>query len=748
MLYHQPDSFTYVCQCAGSNERARWTWSAPLEVLGNKPLSRFPTWHPPGITPEMVRCSYITKLDAKYLWVNRSKFFAMLSPRHGSSDNTAGGTVEHHWGYFTRELPCTKDPGNCAYLDAVYGNHDLSMIYSAILWAVILGILVLAGLVHYLLPVSRHNVGSKMSTVKEKPNTRQSTLYRIRRSVDAILNRYLLPESFTSLFGPTTRLNILVLTILVGYLSIFTFVGITYQTWYSPVEGANPRTTRVGLGPWADRIGVMAFALTPLSLLLSSRESLLSLITGIPYHHFNFLHRWLGYIIYIQSALHTIAWTIVEGRLYQPQPDKWNSFIGQQYIISGIVAMICITFLVVHSTKWGIELTGYEFFRKTHYAIAMVYIGTCWGHWSKLRCWMIASLILWMLDRTIRLIRQFTIHCASQPLPAYSFCGLHVPNAKATSFRNDLDGDVVRLHFRHDYPSWKIGQHFYLCFPELSIWQAHPMTPSSLPMRDLQGQTQSHTYIIRAKKGLTRDLARMARGKDTSDETGAKNGAKDLSVVLSGPYGQSIVDDDLVRTDDINLLCIAGGTGVTFILPFMMSLVQNSQFHCRKGLIEFIWVIRRRTDMQWIAREFDTLCTVAQTCQDFRICVFVTREDLSAETDSSPSSQSIDVEPSDKAVHEKTTRPCCVPSSPRGTEESFTIHHTKNTNVSHPNVESILDDFLSRTIAGPTRVLASGPSGMICDLRKAVALSNRPCQVWNGDERYDVKLVYDDRLEW
>lgn len=673
----------------------------------------------------------------------------MLSPRHGGNSNAAGSTIEHHWGYFTRELPCTKDPGNCAYLDAVYGNHDLSMIYTAILWAVILGILVLTGLVHYLFPVSRRIIGSKASTVEENPNARQSTLYRIRRSFDAVFNRYLLPESFASLFGHTTRLNILVLAILIGYLTIFTFVGITYQAWYSRVEGTNLRTTRAGLGPRADRIGVMAYALTPLSLLLSSRESLLSLITGIPYHHFNFLHRWLGYIIYIQSALHTIGWTILEGRLYQPQPEKWNSFIGQQYIISGIIAMICITFLVVHSTKWGIELTGYEFFRKSHYVIAMMYVGTCWGHWSKLRCWMIASLILWMLDRAIRLIRHYTIHCASQPYPAYSFWGLHVPNAKATSFRNDLDGDVVRLEFRHDYPSWKLGQHFYLCFPELSIWQVHPMTPSSLPMPDLQGQTQSHTYIIRAKKGLTKDLAQMAR-EGSADETETKNGTKDLSVVLSGPYGQSIADDDVIRTDDINLFCIAGGTGVTFILPVLMTLIQSSQFHCRRGLVEFIWVIRRRTDMQWISREFDTLCAVAQTCQNFRIRVFATREDLLPETDNSvPSSQSIDVEPSDEAIHEKAVRPCCVPSSPhKGAGESFAIHHTKNIDVPHPNVETILNDFVSRAVAGPTRVLASGPSGMISDLRKAVASSNKPGQVLKGNERYDVKLVYDDRLEW
>lgn len=164
----------------------------------------------------------------------------MLSPRHGSSSSSSsGGYVQHHWGYFTRELPCTSDPGNCAYLDAVYGGHDLSMIYSAILWAVIGGVLLFCAALNNL-PVSRQITGK---VVDEQPNKRQSTVYRIWRSVIAVSNRYLLPESLTPVFGHTTRLNIFVLVVLTGYLTIFTFVGVTYKTWYSPVEGTNMKTT-------------------------------------------------------------------------------------------------------------------------------------------------------------------------------------------------------------------------------------------------------------------------------------------------------------------------------------------------------------------------------------------------------------------------------------------------------------------------------------------------------------------------
>ena len=45
-------------------------------------------------------------------------------------------------------------------------------------------------------------------------------------------------------------------------------------------------------------------------------------------------------------------------------------------------------------------------------------------------------------------------------------------------------------------------------------------------------------------------------------------------------------------------------------------------------------------------------------------------------------------------------------------------------------------------------VMASRPLGMIFDLWNSMAPSNNPGQVWKGNERHDVLLAYDDRLEW
>ncbi|KAK5278756.1 hypothetical protein LTR40_008718, partial [Exophiala xenobiotica] len=216
---------------------------------------------------------------------------SMLAPRHIQNMSEAK-SLQHHWGYADRAVPCTNDAGSCAYLDSVYHSHDLGMLYCGILWATIGGILFIWG------------IGTRVLTPVQQ---RQSTIRRLQSTIASFSRQNLLPDSVRVLFGRTTRLQVLILATLTGYLVIWTFVGITYKKWVTPVKNMpGVYNTRTGLGPWADRVGVLAYALTPLSVLLSSRESLLSLITGVPYQHFNFLHRWLGYIIFLQSGLHTI----------------------------------------------------------------------------------------------------------------------------------------------------------------------------------------------------------------------------------------------------------------------------------------------------------------------------------------------------------------------------------------------------------------------------------------------------------
>lgn len=512
-----------------------------------------------------------------------------------------------------------------------------------------------------------------------------------------------------------------------------------YRTWVTPVASAPGKfNTRTGLGGFSDRIGVLAYALTPLTVALAGRESILSLITGIPYQHFNFMHRWTGRIIYVQSVLHTIGWTIIEANLYQPQPKVYRNFIRQQYMVFGCVATLFISFLFFFSLRPVIRWTGYEFFRKTHYIVAILYIAACWGHWTRLACWMIPSLILFFMDRGVRLLRTAWIHFGGKDgTKSFGFSA-----AQATMARfDDGEASVVRLDFEHERGAWKVGQHFFLCFPELTIWQSHPMTPASVA--DV-GKSLRHTYIIRAMKGETRRLADLV----TSQE--ADKVALNTSVVLSGPYGRGVVEDHAAD----NIMAIAGGTGISFALPIIQQAITQAKAN-KRGAVELIWIVRKTENVAWIAPELTNLRSELAGDVDLHIKIFVTRDSGYHSSASSIASKSSGEK--NEVVKEATTAERSVSSSSSSPvrdliseTDGFTIEWLSD---HHPNLRTtdgscILEHWLERgsVNGGRFQVFASGPAGLGTDLRQAVAAKNSASKVWKGDASADVGFYWDDRF--
>lgn len=136
-------------------------------------------------------------------------------------------------------------------------------------------------------------------------------------------------------------------------------------------------------------------------------------------------------------------------------------------MIWGIVAQTLLCFLFVFSLRSVIRITGYEFFRKSHLLVAALYLGACWGHWDKLACWMIASLILMGIDLGMRVVRMALIHVGYNKNGGGGI-GFRAITSKVDVFE-DPSGTVLRLEFDARHKPWKIGQHFYLTFPALSI---------------------------------------------------------------------------------------------------------------------------------------------------------------------------------------------------------------------------------------------------------------------------------------
>lgn len=143
----------------------------------------------------------------------------LFSRQHIQNFSSASSVI-HHWGYADRVIPCTNDAGSCAYLDGVYWMHDVSMLYTFILWAVLGGLLALFVLSRALKPARNGNNKREREMESGTSLRRMGMWTRSWKSVTAMLRGVLLPES-GGVFAGVTRLQLLLLTILISYLLIF-----------------------------------------------------------------------------------------------------------------------------------------------------------------------------------------------------------------------------------------------------------------------------------------------------------------------------------------------------------------------------------------------------------------------------------------------------------------------------------------------------------------------------------------------
>lgn len=98
--------------------------------------------------------------------------------------------------------------------------HDISMLYTFIMWAVIGGLLAVFVFLRIIAPSARKR-NIILKTPEEKVEEGESSYYRAWRGTQSSLRRWLLPESLVHVFGRVTRLQILTLAIISGYLLIF-----------------------------------------------------------------------------------------------------------------------------------------------------------------------------------------------------------------------------------------------------------------------------------------------------------------------------------------------------------------------------------------------------------------------------------------------------------------------------------------------------------------------------------------------
>ncbi|KAM5354215.1 hypothetical protein ACJ41O_000865 [Fusarium nematophilum] len=405
------------------------------------------------------------------------------------------------------------------------------------------------------------------------------------RHATPLLNLAIVPTRGQSLF----ILYIVAVNII---LSAVGYRVIMPNAWYS--SGWYQLTSYI-----ANRTGVLSFANIALLILYSGRNNVLLWLTSWSHTTFLLVHRWVAWMCTLQACVHSALWLALY--VY----DRGHTEVSQEpFWYWGIIATLALTVLLPVSVL-PIRNALYEVFLIAHIALAIMAIVGSWYHiiyrydhqWGY-ETWLYMAMAIWAFDRLVRLARM-------------------ARHGVKRAYVTRIDDDYLRV----DIPDVDCRGHIYAYFPSLSwrVWENHPFSvvnstasPTGVQMAAADvgaaggkavpsaavkeaGSTSSEiasvsetrrpgiSLFVRVHKGITAKLA------------GAANLSGGIPVLLEASYGKESAtlfgSHSATSSSFTNTVCIAGGVGVTAVLP---SLMETLSLYNPTGTTKLFWGVRRQ----------------------------------------------------------------------------------------------------------------------------------------------------------
>jgi hypothetical protein len=342
----------------------------------------------------------------------------------------------------------------------------------------------------------------------------------------------------------------------------------------------------------SNRLGILSFANLPLVALYSGRNNVLLWLTNWSHSTFLLLHRWVAFICMLQACLHSAIYLQVyvnsEGYDYVTESRL-------PYWYWGIIGTLSLVVLIPVSVP-PVRRRVYEAFLAGHIVLAILALVGCllhilfryqrqWGY----ETWIYMAAAIWAFDRLARLAR--TIRAGVR-----------------RAYITIIDEDYYRVDIR----GVSSTGHVYLHFPTLStwrFWENHPFSVAGVaggPI-GLGDEEQEKGPALSDKLTDTGDKVSVVCGgpnnylsdldvpatvaKEREIEIGStffirKNDgitallhnqgssfAAGIPVLVEASYGPGMTflqGHEVVPTSEFpNILCIAGGVGVTAVLPIL-----------------------------------------------------------------------------------------------------------------------------------------------------------------------------------
>lgn len=285
--------------------------------------------------------------------------------------------------------------------------------------------------------------------------------------------------------------------------------------------------------------GALAALSLCIALTLSCRNSIWSVILGIPFERGLFWHKFFAYWGVVLSIGHGLV----------------DAFEDSLEVYSGL-ALSATIFLMAITSFFPIRRYSFRFFQVVHWFLFLSCVICAILHGAGE---VLLGSILFVIDLSLRfvIIRRNKRHLRKICIEKLPF-------------------NVLRVSFARHSLKYKAGQYFSICIPSVSCYEFHPFSISSSPSDD---QILLHIRIVGPwTKNVSRTL------KNTVNP--------DIDAFIDGPYGNPNV---FLDSSEIKVfLMVSGGIGVTPLQSIARELMSQKSRGRDVKKIMFIWSVRDR----------------------------------------------------------------------------------------------------------------------------------------------------------
>lgn len=420
---------------------------------------------------------------------------------------------------------------------------------------------------------------------------------------------------------------------------------------------------------FADRCGIIFISNLPLLYLLAAKNQPVKLLTGYSYESLNIFHRRVGEVLCFEAFLHFAGMIAFWYGLLRHLGLTLVRFLLNRVVLLGLLAFVA--YELIYLTSLGsFRRRFYEVFLALHIVLHIAGLAFLWFHHHTSRPYVGISLAIFLIDRLVyRLCLKSSSHTATLTV-------LDDDETILLSSNWDLSthSPALRLLSHNMEHGWAPNEHIFISVPDLSrkhALQSHPFTifsaaPNAPHMTlDDQGKHAWFTLLIRAQAESGFTKHLLTYAR-THPET---------RIRLDGPYGSPHALD-LLRSSSTAIL-VAGGSGIAVAYPLLYSLLQpcrDPETALAKSArkVKLLWITHSPSHRLWIPED------KLKELQDWGLDVFM---------------------PPPTAL------------------------------AGRPDVGSVVAEWVDAETWGKTALVASGPEGLVRDVRNICARS-----MWQGHD--------------